>query len=158
MSKMMQRASAFAELLKRHRLAAGLTQDELAEQAQISVRAISDLERGVSRAPHKDTLRLLADALRLSEDDRALLLESARRARRGDASVSTPKPFTSVGDVPVSLTPLIGREREEAAIAHLLLSGEVRLLTLSGPPGIGKTHLATQIALGPGAGYASVVF
>jgi transcriptional regulator with XRE-family HTH domain len=155
---MMRPTPAFAELLKRHRLAAGLTQDELAEQAQISVRAISDLERGVRRAPHKDTLRLLAEALDLSDDDRALLLESARQARRTAASVSTIRPFTSVGDFPVTLTPLIGREREEAAIAHLLLSDDVRLLTLSGPAGIGKARLATEAAVGLGAHVANSVF
>src|SRR5215467_13978979 len=93
----MQPTPAFAELLKRHRLAAGWTQDELAEQAQLSVRAISDLERGVSRAPHKDTLRLLAGALGLGEDERALLLESVRQARRATASIPTARPPTCVG-------------------------------------------------------------
>jgi len=155
---MILRTPAFAALLKRHRLAAGLTQDELAERAQSSVRAISDLERGVRRAPHKDTLRLLAEALRLSDDDRALLLESARQARRAEASVSPAWPLTSVGDFPVTLTPLIGREREEAAIAHLLLQDDLRLLTLTGPAGIGKTRLATEAAVGLAAHFANSVF
>ena len=53
------------ELLRQYRLAAGLTQEELAERARISVRAIGDLERGARRTPHKDTLRLLAEALSL---------------------------------------------------------------------------------------------
>ena len=79
-------APAFGELLRQHRLAAGLTQEELAERARISVRAISDLERGVRRAPHKDTLRLLAEALNLSEDDCALLFESVRETRRAEAA------------------------------------------------------------------------
>jgi predicted ATPase/DNA-binding XRE family transcriptional regulator len=149
---------AFAALLKRHRLAAGLTQEELAERARISVRAISDLERGVRRAPHKDTLRLLAEALHVSDDERALLLESARQARRAEVSVSPAQPFTSVGDFPVTLTPLIGREREEAAIAHLLLQDDLRLLTLTGPAGIGKTRLATEAAAGLGAHFATRVF
>jgi predicted ATPase/DNA-binding XRE family transcriptional regulator len=150
---------AFGELLRQYRLAAGLTQDELAERARVSVRAISDLERGVRRAPHKDTLHLLAEALGLSEDDRALLHVAVRETRRAEAA-STPTAQTPdrSRDFPISLTPLIGREREEAAIAHLLLRDDVRLLTLTGPAGIGKTRLATQTALGPGAHFANVVF
>jgi predicted ATPase/DNA-binding XRE family transcriptional regulator len=153
-------APAFGELLRQHRIAAGLTQEELAERAQISVRAISDLERGVRRAPHKDTLRLLADALNLTEDDHALLLEAVRVTRRAEATAlpSTAQMGALPHDFPVTLTPLVGREREEAAIAHLLARDDVRLLTLTGPAGIGKTRLATQTALGPGARFASVVF
>ena len=51
-------------LLRRERLARGLTQEELAERARLSARAVSDLERGVKRAPRPDTLRRLAAALR----------------------------------------------------------------------------------------------
>src|SRR5712692_7636003 len=54
---------SFGELLKQYRLAAGLTQEALAERAGLSVREISDLERGVNRAPRPDTLQLLAAAL-----------------------------------------------------------------------------------------------
>src|SRR5215470_8893910 len=68
----------FSAVLKRKRLARGLTQEDLAERAGLSARAISDLERGVSTAPRKETLRLLADALQLSDDERAYLETSAR--------------------------------------------------------------------------------
>jgi transcriptional regulator with XRE-family HTH domain len=111
------RTLALAELLKQYRAAAGLTQDELAERAHLSVRAISDLERGVRRAPHKDTL-----------------LRAARRARGlgaavdagavPTAAVPTAAVPTAAGllpsQIPAALTPLIGREREEAAIVRLL--------------------------------------
>jgi predicted ATPase/DNA-binding XRE family transcriptional regulator len=150
-------APEFGELLRQHRRAAGLTQEELAECARISVRAISDLERGVRRAPHKDTLRLLAEALQLSDTALALLVETVREARRAAAPSIAPTGVFS-RDFPVALTPLIGREREEAVIAHLLVRDDVRLLTLTGPAGIGKTRLATQAALDHGARFANVVF
>jgi transcriptional regulator with XRE-family HTH domain len=55
----------FADALRRLRAAAGLTQEALAGAAGLSSRAISDLERGMVTAPHKDTVRLLAEALHL---------------------------------------------------------------------------------------------
>jgi peptide/nickel transport system substrate-binding protein len=67
-------------LLRRYRRAAHLTQEDLAERAKISKDTISALERGVSRAPHKDTIELLADALQLSPEERAQL-EAAARGR-----------------------------------------------------------------------------
>ena len=60
----------FSSLLRAARRDAGLTQEELAERAGLSERAISDLERGVNRAPRKDTLDLLASALDLCSDER----------------------------------------------------------------------------------------
>lgn len=68
----------FGGLLRRSRLAAGLTQEELAERAGLSTRAISDLERGVNRTPQPATLLLLAEALRLSDEERARFETTAR--------------------------------------------------------------------------------
>jgi predicted ATPase/DNA-binding XRE family transcriptional regulator len=140
--------TTFAVLLRRHRHAAGLTQEELAARAGLGVRTIRDLERGVSRAPHRETLALLADALPNSHEERATLV-SAARAMHG----ATPHPPQSRGArppgvLPIPPTPLIGREHEEAAVTHLLLRRDVRLLTLTGAPGIGKTRLAMQVAAG----------
>ena len=59
-----ERALDFGSALRRYRVAAGLTQDELAERANVSPRSIGDIERGVSRAPQRNTVGLLADALR----------------------------------------------------------------------------------------------
>ena len=72
-------APTFATLLRRSRQAAGLTQEELAERARLSVRGITDLERGVRRAPHKETVHLLAEALGLDPGDRAAFEAAARR-------------------------------------------------------------------------------
>lgn len=57
--------SPFAKLLRRYRLEASLTQEELAERANISARAISDPERGTKTRPHRVTVELLADGLGL---------------------------------------------------------------------------------------------
>src|SRR5215468_5545561 len=69
----------FAELLRRQRLAAGLTQEALADRAGLSVRGIADLERGARRYPHFHTLRSLAQALELDPDDRVALLAAGQR-------------------------------------------------------------------------------
>ena len=69
------------------RAAAALTQEELAERAEISVRAVSDLERGANTTPRPYTVRRLADALKLSpEDSRAVPTDRIRSARDGGAA------------------------------------------------------------------------
>lgn len=73
-------APTFAHLLRRYRRAIRLTQEELAARAGVSTRAISDLERGVRVAPHKDTLDLLAQALGLEGDDHAAFIAAGRRS------------------------------------------------------------------------------
>src|SRR2546430_16910418 len=72
-------APIFGELLKRYRLARGLTQETLAERAGLSVRTVSDLERSVNLTPRKDTLPLLAAALELPAPERSRLQAAARR-------------------------------------------------------------------------------
>src|SRR5437879_742324 len=100
----------FGNLLRRYRAAAGLTQEELAGRAALSVRAIQDLERGLRRAPHPDTARRLAAALQLGEADRAVL-DAARNPLPG-AGVASPHRT----ELPLPLTSFIGRERELAEV------------------------------------------
>src|SRR5262245_11587043 len=69
----------FGELLRRHRAAANLTQEELAVEAHISARAVSALETGSRRMPHRETISLLADALGLSPAERTLFAAAARQ-------------------------------------------------------------------------------
>jgi transcriptional regulator with XRE-family HTH domain len=77
-----QHPAAFGHILRRHRRDLGLSQEELAGRAGLSVRTIGDLERGVKVHPHRDTVRLLSDALDLSEQEFEAL-ESAVERRRG---------------------------------------------------------------------------
>ena len=68
----------FAGLLRQLRAEAKLTQEELAEAAGVSPRSVSDLERGVTHAAHKDTAVLLAGALGLPGPARELFVAAAR--------------------------------------------------------------------------------
>src|SRR5258706_2429129 len=80
----MQEPNSFGTLLKHYRLAAGLSQEALAARASLSARTISDLERSVHATPHTDTLALLIGALSLTDQQRTLLLASARPAAASD--------------------------------------------------------------------------
>src|SRR6266496_1322068 len=133
--------TTFGALLKRYRIAAGLTQEALAERASLSTRAISDLERGLSRAPRFDTLELLTRAMHLSAEQRAALFAAAR-----PTLPSADAPARPLLLLPVPPTALIGRAQEVAHGLGLLRERGVRLLTVTGPGGVGKTRLALQLA------------
>src|SRR5438477_9362921 len=79
----------FGPLLKRYRVAVGLSQEALAERARLSTRGISDLERGLHRLPYRDTVARLAEALGLDGAERAAL-EAAARGLRDAAPADTP--------------------------------------------------------------------
>src|SRR5438067_10462400 len=71
--------ASFGDLLRQHRRAAHLTQDELAERAGVSARTIGDIERRISNAPQRETVRMLQEALGLAGDARTLFDQAARR-------------------------------------------------------------------------------
>jgi DNA-binding XRE family transcriptional regulator len=79
----------FAGVLRKLRTEAGLTQEELAEAAGVSLRSVSDLERGRVTIPQKDTVRLLADALHLIGPARARFEATARGRAVADSAAAT---------------------------------------------------------------------
>src|SRR5690349_18762006 len=122
----MQEKGSFGALLKRYRLAAGLSQEALAARASLSTRAISDLERGINRAPRYDTLELLVKALFLSPEQREVL-RAAAHPEIAPAPEEVPAPVSS--GLPPTSTPFIGREAELAQIGDYLDDPHCRLLT-----------------------------
>jgi len=143
--------TAFGSLLKRLRIAAGLTQEALAERAGLSVRAISDLERGVNRAPHDDTLQLLVEALSLHPADRAALLAATQQP--ADSSFTLLRGKGQISAIEGATPAFVGRRNELAALDHHLVGDGPPILLLAGEPRIGKSRLlreATQAAPGYG--------
>ena len=130
--------AAFGARLRQLREAAALTQEELAARAGLTVKAVGALERGERRWPYPHTVRSLADALRLDSDGRAALVAAAQRptAVAGPASAG----------VPVPPTPMVGRQAQLDEVLELVRSRRTRLVTLTGPGGVGKTRLALALA------------
>ncbi len=127
--------SVLGDLLRGHREAARLTQEELADRARVSARTVSDIERGVRSRAYADTAVRLSVALGLTDEDQANFLQMARG--RGPAPGPTAAPR-----VPRPMTRLIGRERELEEIVGALGARATRLVTITGLGGVGKTRLA----------------
>ncbi|HZS92091.1 MAG TPA: AAA family ATPase [Chloroflexota bacterium] len=144
------------EVIRRYRQVAGLTQEELAERAEVGVRVVSDIERGVPRAHRPATIARLADALGLSPQDRA---EVQSLTHRGDVSrlallhTNSSRPAGGPSPIaPSTSPPLIGRARELDLLERHLggmsdFPGSVPMLLLGGEPGIGKSRLLHEAAV-----------
>ena len=153
---MLETTASFGELLRQVRSAASLSQEELAQRSGLSVRGISDLERGARSAPRLETVRMLADALGVGQDDRSALLAAARPALLGGAGADHVRP--ALPSVPTPLTRLIGREVEIGALRTILQRDDVRFVTLTGAGGTGKTRLAIAVAAEMGDVFPDGVF
>jgi tetratricopeptide (TPR) repeat protein/transcriptional regulator with XRE-family HTH domain len=153
-------------LLRRHRMAAGLTQEELAERSGLSVRAISNIERGRTAGPYSRSVRMLAQALKLPDQVREELQQAARPKQNGQQPDQTASPYgyrepvsqpvmVPHWPVPRQLPPAIGhfvgRAAELVALTGRLaeIDGTDRasvISVISGTPGAGKTALAVRWA------------
>ncbi|HEV2371031.1 MAG TPA: NB-ARC domain-containing protein [Streptosporangiaceae bacterium] len=137
--------SNFGHLLLCYRRAAGLTQEELAQAAGVSARAVRNLERGHARAAQRRQAEVLADALRLIGDERQGFLTAAADGRR---RANRPEPTANVAlcAPPMAVPDFVGREAELAQLTSWARGAAESpggtTVSIVGPGGIGKTSLA----------------
>jgi transcriptional regulator with XRE-family HTH domain len=158
----------FGPLLRHYRVAAGFTQEELAERAGISARAISDMERGLRKRPYRDTVDRLTITLGLTATQGKELARLARSADRHSVSLRASQQldvddehragaWSPAQDLPVGgflgampSTPLVGRQWELERLlttVDAVRNGSGRLVMLVGEPGAGKTRLAQEATM-----------
>jgi predicted ATPase/DNA-binding XRE family transcriptional regulator len=140
----------FGRVLRCLRAAAGLSQEELAERAHLSVESVSALERGRRKSPYRETVRMLADALDLSDAARRELEAAARRPRSSAAHVLS---YDSADQAPPidqtrrhlvrPLSTFLNRTRDLDDLAALLAN--YRIVSIVGAGGIGKTRVAIEL-------------
>jgi non-specific serine/threonine protein kinase len=135
--------TAFGGLLRQHRVAAGLTQEALAERAGLSVYGIQKLEAGTTH-PYRDTAQRLAQALYLTSDAAEQFQAAVAPVRRRGSARPNPTRGERPHNLPSELTSFVGREQELIDIPARLHSA--RLMTLTGVGGSGKTRLAIEVA------------
>jgi tetratricopeptide (TPR) repeat protein/DNA-binding XRE family transcriptional regulator len=157
-------SSPFGGLLRQLRTRAQLSQQELAEAADLSTRTVSDLERGINRTAHKATAELLADALGLGSRERASFMQAARGRPAVPAGAEIPEQQSSVvaGDTSQagSAGALLGRDSELAMLTGLvagLRAGQGSAVLIEGEPGIGKSALV-EAAVAPAANAGYEIF
>ncbi|WP_129676678.1 tetratricopeptide repeat protein [Candidatus Chloroploca sp. Khr17] len=143
----MVRSPVFGEWVRRRRIALGLTQAALADQIACSLSLVRKIERGERTLPPAMLPQVL-DLLQATPAEQAAFLpESTVPLPASRAVVINPPRSRPPGAIPAPPNPLLGREALLAAIQRHLLRDGTRLLTLLGPPGVGKTRLAQHAAL-----------
>jgi tetratricopeptide (TPR) repeat protein/transcriptional regulator with XRE-family HTH domain len=141
------RSETFADVLRKLRADARLTQAELAEAAGVSFRAISDLERGLVATPQRETVRLLADALQLIGPAR-VEFEVLARGSAAPAEAKAGGVAVALRTLPRDIASFTGRRRELERLAEATVdtSGVVSIHAIGGMAGVGKTAFAVHVA------------
>jgi predicted ATPase/transcriptional regulator with XRE-family HTH domain len=149
----MTEATSIEVWLKQARKAHDLTQKELAKRIGCSVRLIEKIERGERRLS-RQMAELLAEAMEVPHEQRAMFMLFARAVGRGTApAIAAPQYYApwraepqNPGDIPTYSSELVGRDSQLQSLPDLIRSHTARLITVTGPPGIGKTRLAVEVA------------
>jgi transcriptional regulator with XRE-family HTH domain len=146
--------TSFGSWVKRRRKALDITQNELAQRVGCSTSAIFKIEAD-ERRPSRQIAELLAQHLEIPPDQQALFIKVARQEKRFSSLDGIPTLAEMVswevseragGNLPVFPTPFVGREYEIDTVSNLLQDPACRLVTLTGPGGVGKTRLAVEVA------------
>lgn len=143
-------AGTFAGLLRTLRVAAGLTQEQLAAAAGLSPRSISDLERGVNLTARRETVRLLADVLNLTGPAR-VDFQAAARGLGNRQALPVGGAAAATRTLPRDIGAFTGRQSELRSVLRMAASarqsgGIVGICAIGGMAGIGKTTFAVHAA------------
>lgn len=141
---------SFGYWVRRRRKALDLTQAELGRRTGASEAMIRKIEAD-ERRPSRELAESLAKHLAIPPAEREAFLLAARDVAAVGAMqlpvgplVVPPPPLPPPSNLPATMTSMVNRVRDLAAVTALLLRDDVRLLTLLGPPGMGKTRLSIQ--------------
>lgn len=142
----LEESNSFGDWLRRRRKALDWTQAELAHRVNCATATIRKIEAD-ERKPSRELALALAEQLGVPADQRETFLQSARRAVSPEhLTLDWRAHRTTPSNLPTPLTSLINRVRDIDTVTEILMRKNVRLLTLIGPPGIGKTRLCLQVA------------